>query len=76
MPMQVEQILEEAAKLSPEARAALVHSLLETLDTEIDADAESQWHDEIQRRIKEIDDGSATLIPWEEARARLRSRPR
>lgn len=76
MAMEVEQILEEAVKLPPEARAALVHSLLESLDTEVDENAEAEWREEIQRRVREIDDGSVTLVPWEEARARLRSKLR
>jgi len=63
MAMEVAQILEEAVKLPPEARAALVHALLESIDTEVDADAEEQWKQEIQRRVKEIDDGSVKMVP-------------
>jgi len=37
------KLLEEALKLSPEARAALAASLLESLDEEVDEGAEAAW---------------------------------
>jgi len=76
MAMQVAQILEEAVKLPPKERAALVHSLLESLDTVVDENAGSDWRAEIERRVAEIDDGSVTTVPWEGTRARLRSKVR
>jgi hypothetical protein len=38
--------------LPPQGRAALAQSLLESLDTEIDEDAEAQWREEIGRRMQ------------------------
>ena len=32
------------------------------------------WREEIRRRLDEINSGGVELIPWEEARRRLRSR--
>lgn len=64
-------ILLEAMKLPPEARAALAGSLLESLDTEVDADAEAAWGVEIERRIRAIDEGTTKLVPWEEVRRRI-----
>ena len=69
--MQTEDVLREALKLPAEARAALAGSLLDSLDDTIDEDAESAWEIEIARRIKEIDEGRAELIPWSEVRRRL-----
>jgi putative addiction module component (TIGR02574 family) len=65
------EILERAIRLPEEARAALADSLLESLDTGVDEDAEETWRDEIQRRLAEIDSGSVQLTPWSEARKKL-----
>lgn len=50
-------LLKEALKLPPEARAALAGSLLDSLDQEVDEDAEAAWHTEIDRRLRELDSG-------------------
>jgi putative addiction module component (TIGR02574 family) len=65
------EILKEALKLPPEARAALAGTLLDSLDETVDRDAESAWEAEIVMRLKEIDEGKVNLIPWAEARARI-----
>jgi len=61
-------------ELPAEARAALADSLLDSLDSEIDADAEKLWREEIERRLALLDKGSAQLIPWNEVQARLLGR--
>lgn len=58
-------------KLSPEARAALAASLLASLEGEVDADAEAAWGAEIERRIREIDQGVTKLVPWDEVKRRI-----
>lgn len=64
-------LLQEAMKLPAEARAALAGSLLESLDTEVDADAEAAWAVEIERRLREIEQGTATTVSWDEVRRRI-----
>lgn len=64
-------ILRDALQLPPEARAALADSLLESLDSETDPQAESEWRREIRRRIADLDSGVVAAVPWSEARARL-----
>lgn len=64
-------LLQRALELPPEARAALAGSLLESLDTATDADAEAAWSIEIERRVREIDEGVVKLVPWSEARKRI-----
>ena len=71
MKQNIGEILEEALKLPPEARAALAGTLLDSLDQTIDRDSESAWEAEIIMRLKEIDDGKVNLVPWSEARARI-----
>ena len=67
-------LLKEALKLPPEARAALAGSLLDSLDQEVDEDAEEAWKLEIDRRLRELDSGSVKPIPWSEARRRISRR--
>ena len=67
-------LLKEALKLPPEARAALAGSLLDSLDQEVDEDAETAWHAEIGRRLRELDSGKVRPVPWSEARRRISGR--
>ncbi len=62
------KLLDEALRLPVEARAAMAGSLLESLDQTVDEDSEAAWAAEIARRVKEINEGKAKLIPWAEAR--------
>ena len=71
MKQNIAELLKEALKLPPEARAALAGTLLDSLDETVDRDAESAWEAEIVMRLKEIDEGKVKLIPWAEARARI-----
>jgi len=71
MKQNIAEILKEALKLPPEARAALAGTLLDSLDETVDRDTESAWEAEIVMRLKEIDEGKVNLIPWAEARARI-----
>ena len=68
------KLLEEALKLSPEARAALATSLLESLDEAVDEGAEAAWAEEIAKRIRELDCGAVTPVPWSEARRMILGR--
>lgn len=67
----ITDILKQALKLSIEARAALAGSLLDSLDESVDQDSESAWESEIASRVREINEGKVSLIPWAEARARI-----
>ena len=67
-------LLKEALKLPPEARAALAGSLLDSLDQEVDEEAESAWHTEVNRRLSDLDSGKVKPVPWAEARRRIAGR--
>jgi putative addiction module component (TIGR02574 family) len=69
------ELLRDALELPLEARAALIDSLIESLDLVVDEGAEEAWREEIYRRLQQIDNGAVQLIPWEDARRRLRNRP-
>src|SRR6185436_20160550 len=74
MPKDAAELLREALSLPAEARAALVDTLLESLDVEVDENAAEAWRAEIYRRLLEIDTGAVTLIPWDDAQRRLWAR--
>lgn len=68
----VRKILEEIYKL-PRAERALVRAELESLDEESSQPgAEAEWDEEIARRVKSIQDGSAVLHSDEHVEQRIR----
>ena len=64
-------ILKEALALPSEERAALAASLLDSLDSDVDEDAEAAWAIEVDRRMTELDAGAVKTISWEEVRRRI-----
>jgi putative addiction module component (TIGR02574 family) len=67
----IDDLLKDALKLPPEARAALAGSLIDSLDGKSDDDFEAAWDAEIARRLQEIKEGQVALVPWTEVRRRL-----
>jgi putative addiction module component (TIGR02574 family) len=67
------KLLSEALRLPAPARAALADSLIDSLETEIDEDAEETWKQEISARLHYLEAGVATLA-WDDVRSKLRSR--
>jgi putative addiction module component (TIGR02574 family) len=74
--MDAKQLLVEALRLSDEERAALAGELIQSLEGEVDADAEAAWSAEIRARLDRIEAGTATTIPWSEARRRIHAAAR
>jgi len=64
------ELWREAADLSEEDRASLAGLLIESLEGEPDPDVEAAWAAEIEKRVAELDAGTAKTIPWEEVRQR------
>ena len=68
----VRKILDEIYKLPKEQRA-LVRAELESLDEDAPQDdVEREWDDEIARRVKSIQDGTAVLHSDDYAEQRIR----
>jgi putative addiction module component (TIGR02574 family) len=67
----VEELSRRARDLSPEERVQLAEEILATVH-EIDEDVDAAWDAEIKRRMAEVENGTAKLIPAEEVFARLR----
>jgi putative addiction module component (TIGR02574 family) len=71
--MDARELLSEALRLSDEERAALAGELIQSLESEIDAEAEAAWSTEIRSRLERVDASTATTIPWSEAHRRIRA---
>ena len=71
MSILVEELSRKVLSFSPEERVQLAEELLATVQ-EVDADVEAAWDEEIKRRVAEIDNGTAKLIPAEEVFAEVR----
>jgi putative addiction module component (TIGR02574 family) len=69
--MNSKQLLLEALRLPEEQRAALAGELLDSLDSEVDADVEAAWAAEIRARVSDIESGHAKTVAWAEARRRI-----
>ena len=67
----VRKLLAEAAELPLEERAELVHELARTLPDAYASEELELDYDELDRRMASVRDGSAELVPWEEARKQL-----
>lgn len=56
----------EMLALPQEDRAYLAHQLIASLDDTVDADAEEQWNDVIDRRFREMAEGRVDARSEEE----------
>jgi putative addiction module component (TIGR02574 family) len=70
----LEKLRSEVLRLTDSERAELAHELVKSLDAPVDADAADAWDREIQRRLSEIDAGTARLVDRDELRRRMRAR--
>ena len=64
-------IEQEIRALSASDKEELLGILLEELDDPSDGDVEPAWHEEVQRRTREIDSGAVRCIPADEVFARI-----
>lgn len=71
MSTHVTELFEKASILSEKERATLAGLLIESLESEIDPDVEEAWRVEIERRLAELDAGTAKTVPWEDVKAKV-----
>jgi putative addiction module component (TIGR02574 family) len=69
-----ESIEQAALQLQPEARAKLVHSLVESLGDLSREQLEALWLDEALQRDEEMESGKVKGVPGEEVFSRIESR--
>lgn len=55
-------------------RIELAHSLVQSVEEEPDPEHERLWMEEIERRCREIEEGTAVLIPADQAIAEIRAK--
>lgn len=63
-----QKLLHDALTLTPEERARIAASLIESLEDATDRDVDAAWRAEIRRRLQQIDSGEVETIDWLEAR--------
>ena len=68
------EITKEAIQLPRQQRLVLAGLLLELEDGGADPQADEAWEQEIQARIKAVDDGTAVGISYEEAMRQAQGR--
>jgi len=71
MGLSAETIITEALELPSTTRAMVAERLIESLDLDESMELSPEWRDEISRRCREIDEGTAQLIPAETVFKRL-----
>ena len=64
----------EVLALPEQDRAYLAHELIASLDDTVDADAEAQWQEVIDRRSREIEEGKVRCRPVEDIIRDVRSK--
>ena len=72
MTQAVAHILEEAEQLSVAERTELADRIVESLARNIPSDIAAAQVSEVRRRIAEVEAGEVSLIPGDEALARVR----
>lgn len=71
---QYERIEDEALHLPLDERSKLAGKLLASLDDGDDVEISAEWREELQRRVRDIDEGRAKLIPHDEVMQRVKAR--
>ena len=77
-----ESVIAQALELSVADRQELIDRLFKSLPAPGDDDGQSdgvfadpevaaEWDRELDRRLADIESGRATMVPWEDVRARL-----
>ena len=72
--MTTTELRDAALNLPLQERADLARELLESLDGSSDADVDEAWAKAIERRVREVRDGSVHLIDGDEVHDAIRSR--
>lgn len=69
----LQDIMADSLRLPRESRAYLAERLIESLDFDDEFEMSPEWKTEIDRRVREIDEGAVQLIPADDLFARMRN---
>jgi len=67
-----EHVISLALELDEADRLEILEKLYESLEGPSDIGAAQAWSEEIARRLSQMESGSATFVPWEQARRQIR----
>ena len=70
MSPEVSDLLKRALALPDDERAALANMLLDSLEMR-DESIQEAWDKEVARRMKDLKDGKAVTVPWEQLHREL-----
>ena len=74
MSPEVSDLLKRALALPVDERAALVNTLLDSLETtneSVTGSVQEAWDREVARRIEDLKTGKAVTVPWEQLHREL-----
>ena len=67
------ELLKKALALPDKERADLDGSLIDSLDDNVDENAEAAWQEEIVRRLEDVQSGKVKTTSWDEVRQKGRT---
>ena len=74
MPTTNDRVIDEALSLPSNVRLSLVEKLLTSLNLPIDEEINRLWAEQAERRVSQIEEGKAKLVPGEEVFAKIRAK--
>ncbi len=74
MPTTNDRVIDEALSLPSNVRLSLVEKLLTSLNLPIDEEINRLWAKQAERRVSQIEEGKAKLVPGEEVFAKIRAK--
>ena len=66
MSLTVEKLVSEALHMPSPIRAFVAERLIESLDVDSEDDISPEWKEEIEKRCREVDEGTVVLIDADE----------
>src|SRR5437016_2773867 len=75
MSPEISDLLKRALALSPDERAALANTLLDSLESSNESVQEA-WDQEVARRIEDLKKGKAVTVPWEQGGSTKNEKPK
>jgi len=69
-----DRVIEEALSLPADVRLSLVEKLLTSLNLPIDEEIDRLWAEEAERRVSQLEEGKAKLVPGEEVFSKIRAK--
>ena len=70
------EVLEHALRLPADDRLALASELLESVEGPEDPQWAEAWTAELDRRVRELDEGRVQGTPWSEVKTKIEARLR